>query len=85
MGLSKFERETVILMNDGDDIAEIVTHQSRIYTKLVNNPAAELVEDLTHGTTKGGRFVIPASLISFRSKSRVGADTSKARASQNRL
>ena len=83
--MTKVERETVVLMNDAESFAEICTHQPRIYTKLMNNPAAELVEDLTHGTTKGGRFRISASLISFRQKRRTGQNTQAARDARNRL
>jgi hypothetical protein len=34
----------------------------------MNNPAFELVEDLSWGLSVGGRFVGPASFVSFRSK-----------------
>lgn len=75
--LTAQERETVVLMNDAEGTAEVVTHQSRIYTKLRNNPAAELVEDLSWGTTKGGRFILPCNLVSFRSKSKARVSPSK--------
>lgn len=61
------ERETVIAFSDEDDIATIHTHQRRIITKLLNNPAATKVEDLTFDGTAGAVFEISASLISFRS------------------
>lgn len=62
------ERETVITMSDDSDQVEIWTHQRRIHTKLINNPAFELLEDLSFGRTVGGRFVGHRSMISFRSK-----------------
>jgi hypothetical protein len=64
------ERETVILINDHDDFAEITTHQRTMLTKLRKNPAAEEIEDLTFGSTAGGRFRVPAKLISIRTKTR---------------
>jgi hypothetical protein len=64
------ERETVIIMDDELETCDVTTYQRRIYTKLTNNPAFELIEDLTWGTTIGGRFRGPASMISFRSRAR---------------
>jgi hypothetical protein len=57
------------------------THQRRIITKLLNNPAAELVErieDISLEGTAGAVFEIPADLISFRSKKRTGRELSVA-------
>jgi hypothetical protein len=53
--------------SDEDDTATIHTHQRRIITKLLNNPAATKVEDLTFEGSVGAVFEIPAELISFRS------------------
>jgi len=64
--LTPYERETVILMSDGDDVATIATHQRTVLTKLENNPAAVKVEDLTHGGSRGAKFTLPAKLVSFR-------------------
>jgi hypothetical protein len=61
------ERETVITFNDADDTATIHTHQRRIITKLLNNPAATKVDDVTFEGSAGAVFEIPADLISFRS------------------
>jgi hypothetical protein len=47
MSVTALERETVITFSDEDDTATIHTHQRRIITKLLNNPAATKVEDLT--------------------------------------
>lgn len=66
------ERETVIVINDADDFAEISTHQRTWVTKLRKNPAAEEIKDLSHGSTTGARFRIPAKLVSVRTKQRVG-------------
>jgi len=67
LSLTAPERETVITFNDDGDTATIHTHQRRIITKLLNNPAAEKVEDLSFGQSVGAVFEIPAKLISFRS------------------
>ena len=67
LSLTAAERETVITFSDEDDTATVHTHQRRIITKLRNNPAAELVEDITYDGTAGAVFEIPADLISFRS------------------
>ena len=45
LSLTAPERETVITFSDADDTATIHTHQRRIITKLLNNPAATKVED----------------------------------------
>lgn len=68
--LTRPERETVILLNDEDHFAEITTHQRTWVTKLRKNPAAEELEDLSHGSTAGGRFRVPAKLVSVRTKQR---------------
>lgn len=68
--LSPPERETVILINDEDEWAEISTHQRTWVTKLRKNPAAEEIEDLSHGSTTGARFRVPARLVSVRTKRR---------------
>lgn len=52
------ERETVITFSDADDTATIHTHQRRIITKLLNNPAAKKVEDLTFEGSAGAVFEI---------------------------
>jgi len=66
--LTPFERETVILMSDGDGVATVTTHQRTVLTKLERNPSAVKIEDLTHGSTAGARFEMPAHLISFRTR-----------------
>jgi hypothetical protein len=71
------ERETVILINDQDEFAEISTHQRTWVTRLRKNPAAEELEDLTHGSTTGARFRIPARLVSVRTKQRAVAALSE--------
>ena len=67
MSLTASERETVNTFSDEDDTATIHTHQRRIITKLLNNPAAKKVEDLTFEGSAGAVFEISADLISFRS------------------
>ena len=53
--------------NAADDTATIHTHQRRIISKLLNNPAATKVDDLTFEGSAGAVFEIPADLIRFRS------------------
>lgn len=65
MSLTAPERETVILFSDDGDTATVHTHQRRIITKLKNNPAATLIENLTIEGTPGAVFELPADRISF--------------------
>lgn len=67
MSFTAPERETVITFSDEHDTATIHTYQRRIITKLLNNPAATKVGDLTFDGTAGAVFELPADLISFRS------------------
>ncbi len=79
------ERETVILMSDADGIATITTHQRRILTKLEGNPSAVKVEGLTHGSTAGAKFEIPARLVSLRNGTvQLSDEERKARADRMR-
>jgi hypothetical protein len=70
VSLTAPERETVITFSDESETATVHTHQRRIITKLRNNPAAELIEDISFDGTAGAVFEIPADLISFRSARR---------------
>ena len=72
MSLTAPERETVITFSDEDDTATIHTHQRRIITKLKNNAAAEMVEDISFDGTAGAVFEVPVWAISFLSKKRRG-------------
>ena len=72
MSLTAPERETVITFSDEDDTATVHTHQRRIITKLKNNPAAELIEDVSFDGTTGAVFELPVWAISFLSKKRKG-------------
>ena len=72
MSLTAPERETVVTFSDEDDTATVHTHQRRIITKLKNNPAAELIEDISFDGTAGAVFELPVWAISFLSKKRKG-------------
>jgi hypothetical protein len=72
LSLTAPERETVITFSDEDDTASVHTHQRRIITKLKNNPAAELIEDISFDGTAGAVFELPIWAISFLSKKRKG-------------
>jgi hypothetical protein len=63
MSLVAPERETVIVFSDADDTATVHTHQRRIITKLNNNPAAKLVEDISFDGTAGAVFELPVWAI----------------------
>jgi hypothetical protein len=79
MSLTAAERETVITFSDDDETATVHTHQRRIITKLSNNPAAKLVEDISFDGSAGGVFELPADLISFRSgRRKLSADQARA-------
>jgi hypothetical protein len=83
LSLTAPERETVITFSDDDDTATVHTHQRRIITKLMNNPAATQVEDLTFDGTAGAVSEIPADLISFRSGRRKMTEVQRAAAVAN--
>jgi hypothetical protein len=70
VSLTAPERETVINMNDADDYALISTWQRSVITKLSKNPAAERVEDMICGASRGATFRLPAELVSFRTTRR---------------
>jgi hypothetical protein len=65
--LTADERETVILLSDASDTAEIYTHQRRMITKLKKCGAAKLVEEGVHSGCAFARFELPARRLSFRS------------------
>lgn len=67
MSLTEYERETIVSMNDGDEVAHVYTAQRKVITRLKNNPAAALVAEGTHDGSVWARFTIPAGLVSFRS------------------
>lgn len=64
--LTRYERETNIIMNDDDDLARIITYQQRVITRLRKNPAAHETPDLALNRYGGAQFEIPAKLVSFR-------------------
>jgi hypothetical protein len=68
MSLTAAERETIVTMNDEDDLAEIWTAQRPIITKLKKNEAAELIEEGVFEGSVWAKFELPANLISFRSR-----------------
>ena len=75
MSLTAPERETVITFSDEDDMATVHTHQRRIITKLKNNPAAELIEDIPL-TELPARSLNCPQTYSFRSKNLKGRELS---------
>ena len=85
MSLTAYERETIITMNDEEDIARIWTAQRRIITKLRRNQAAKLIEEGTYGRTAWASFEIPSPMVSFRStRRRATAGSGQGFASQRR-
>ena len=73
MTLSAYERETVISMNDEDDLALVTTWQRPVITKLKKNSAAEIVHVEHCGNSVGYIFRIPARLISIREPRKISA------------
>jgi hypothetical protein len=72
LSLTAPERETVITFSDEDDTATVHTHQRRIITKLRNNPAATLIEDISFDGTAGAVFELPVWEISFLTRKQKG-------------
>jgi len=68
LGLTALERETVILMNDAEDWAEIHTAQRSVITRLRKNPAATLVEEGADGSSVWAKYRVPKELVSVRTK-----------------
>ena len=66
MGLTKEERETIVLLSDDDDWAEVYTAQRPRITQLKAR-GAQLIEEGTFEGTAWARFRLPARCISFRS------------------
>jgi hypothetical protein len=79
MALSAQERETVIVVNDGEGVASVHTWQRRIITQLKKNPAARLVDEGRFEGSAWAKFELPKNFISFRSKTRSLSDEEKSR------
>ena len=80
MNLTKYERETVVNMNDEDDFAIVTTNQRRVITQLRNNPAAEERDSPYAGGY--AQFTIPARLVRF-GKPRKLSDETRAKLADN--
>jgi len=65
MSLSADERETIVRMNDADDLANVWTAQRPVITKLRKNPAAELLREGKHDGSAWAEFELPKNLVSF--------------------
>jgi hypothetical protein len=68
MSLTAPERETIIRLNDEDELANIWTAQRPWITKLKKNPAAVLIDEGVFDGSAWAEFEVPASMISVRSK-----------------
>ena len=55
MSLTAPERETIVTMNDEDELAEIWTAQRPWITKIRKNPSATLLEDGNHDGSAASR------------------------------
>lgn len=73
-GLTPYERETLVLMSDGDNVAQVHTFQRKVITKLKKNPEAVLVGEGSFGNNFWAKFELPAELVSFRTKTRARPD-----------
>jgi hypothetical protein len=72
LSLTASERETVITLNDEDELAHVYTAQRPWITKLKKNPSATLIEDGKFEGTVWARFEVPKTLVQVRSKSKKG-------------
>lgn len=70
MALNALERETVIVLNDAEDVASVYTAQRRMITQLKKNPAAALIDSGLFDGSPWARFELPKGFLSFRSKMR---------------
>ena len=78
MSLKAYERETVINMNDEDDVAYIVTYQRPWITKLKRNPAFKVKNE---GSIDGSAFIedtLPTALVGFRQPRKEMSDERRA-------
>jgi hypothetical protein len=67
--LCAYERETIVTMNDEEDVAHVWTAQRPIITKLKRNPAAVLIQEGSHGSSAWASFHVPRELFAgFRTK-----------------
>jgi hypothetical protein len=80
--LTAQERETVITLNDSDDLASIWTAQRAMITKLKANEAAVLVEEGLHGSSRWASFTLPKELLSLRSKRRAMSEEQRVEAAE---
>ncbi|QEC49274.1 hypothetical protein FSW04_17940 [Baekduia soli] len=72
MSLTPYERETIVNGSDADSTLSVWTAQRKIITKLKKNPAATLVDEGKHEGSAWAQFEVPADLLTFRTKRRVG-------------
>jgi hypothetical protein len=78
MSLTGLERETVITLNDEENIAHIWTSQRPWITRLKKNPAATLIDEGTHDGSMWAEFEIPKALVALpRSQRRKGQPMSE--------
>jgi hypothetical protein len=68
MSLTAPERETIIRLNDEDELANVWTAQRPWITKLKKNPAATLLDEGSFEGSVWAEFEVPASLLTVRSK-----------------
>lgn len=68
MSLTPPERETIITLNDEDDVAHIWTAQRPMITKLRRNAAATLLSEGKHDGSVWAEFEVPKALVSIRTK-----------------
>jgi Fe-S-cluster containining protein len=71
LSLTAIERETIIVLNDEEDVAYISTSQRPWITTLKKNESATLVEEGKHDGTAFASFTIPKNMLTIRSKKRV--------------
>ena len=78
MSLSASERETVIVLNDEEDVTHIYTAQRPWITRLRKNASARLLEEGSFEGSAWARFEVPKELVNVRPKRRKGRSGSAA-------
>lgn len=84
--LSAEERETVIILNDGDKFARVHTWQLRLQKRLQANPDARLIKQgiHQHPDDRWIEFEVPKELVTIRLRRVISAEQREKAASHLR-
>jgi hypothetical protein len=64
--MNRYERETTIVVNDGEAVAHITTYQRAFLRKLRAHPEAKLIAEGEFEGVAWGQFEVPAELVTIR-------------------